>query len=358
MQTDTDRSWQQSRWAFSLFWINLAVGVVCLVQFLSNQFANTGDLLRSVAYSVVYANLTGIIGIVVLGWVAGRLANSRLPLIPIVAAGMLVLTAAGCLLAQTLLMLMGVVVPDHFWREYFYTLRVAMPLAAVFGLGALVHASLRDRAQTAERKLHEKEVAEERARKLATEARLRSLESRIHPHFLFNTLNTISALLAVDPAQAERIVGRLATLLRASLDNSNQPLIPLRQELAMVESYLEIERVRFGDKLRRSVDVPADLLETPVPPLSIQALVDNAVKHGIALKGGNGEIAVTAIRADGSARIEVRDSGPGFDLKAIPAGHGLDNLVERLDALFGSQAKLVVSRRDEHCIVEMVVPRV
>ena len=82
-----------------------------------------------------------------------------------------------------------------------------------------------------EKQLHEKEVAEERSRKLAAEARLRSLESRIHPHFLFNTLNSISSLIAVNPARAEQIVGRLAVLLRASLDSSSQPLIPFEQEL-------------------------------------------------------------------------------------------------------------------------------
>jgi LytS/YehU family sensor histidine kinase len=104
-----------------------------------------------------------------------------------------------------------------------------MPLALVFGLGAFVQGSLKGRVQDMEKKLHEKEVAEERARKLAIEARVRSLEARIHPHFLFNTLNSISSLIAVDPARAEQIVGRLAVLLRASLDTSTQPLIPLRQ---------------------------------------------------------------------------------------------------------------------------------
>ena len=122
-----------------------------------------------------------------------------------------------------------------------------MPLAIVFGLGAAVHGSLRGRVELTEQRLREKELAEERARKLAAEARLGSLESRIHPHFLFNTLNSISSLISVNPARAEQIVGRLAALLRASLETSQQPLIPLQQELAMVESYLDIERVRFGD---------------------------------------------------------------------------------------------------------------
>jgi LytS/YehU family sensor histidine kinase len=251
----------------------------------------------------------------------------------------------------------GFVIPQHFWAEYLHTLRVAMPLAAVFGLGAMVHGSLRGRVQLMEERLHEKEVTEERARKLAAEARLRSLESRIHPHFLFNTLNSISSLIAVNPTRAEQIVGRLATLLRASLDTSNQPLIPLRQELSMVESYIDIERVRFGDKLRGSVKVPAELQDAKVPPMSVQSLVENAVKHGITPQSGGGEILVTASAENDGLRIEVRDTGPGFDLAAIPAGHGLDSLVERLDALYGAKARLNFLRRDGYSVVEMVLPR-
>jgi LytS/YehU family sensor histidine kinase len=249
-------------------------------------------------------------------------------------------------------------VPTHFWRQYFHTLRAVTPLAFVFGLGGLVYGSLWTRVQQMGEKLREKEIAEERARKLAAEARLRSLESRIHPHFLFNTLNAISALIPVDPTRAEQIVGRLATLLRASLDAGSQQLIPLRQELALVESYVDIERVRFGAKLRGSMEVPADLLDAKVPPMSVESLVENAVKHGITPQSGGGEFLVKAAAEAGDLRIEVQDTGPGFDLAAIPAGHGLDNLVERLEALFGAKARLNVLRRDGHAVVEMVLPRV
>jgi LytS/YehU family sensor histidine kinase len=264
----------------------------------------------------------------------------------------------GILMVQALLMGIGIEAPQHFWLQYFDTLRVCMPLAVVFGLGAIVYGALQERVQTAEEKLHEKEVAEERARKLAAEARLRSLEAQIHPHFLFNTLNSISSLIAVDPPRAEQIVGRLAALLRASLDSTNQTLIPLREELAMVESYVDIERVRLGDKLRGSVKVPAELQDARVPPMSVQSLVENAVKHGITPQSAGGEVMVTASTENGGLRIEVRDTGPGFDLAAIPAGHGLDNLVERLDALFGAKARLNVLRRDGYSVVEMILPRV
>lgn len=124
----------------------------------------------------------------------------------------------------------------------------------------------------------------------------------------------------------------------------------------MVESYLEIERARFGDKLRSSIAVPADLNGLRVPPMSVQSLVENAVKHGITPQSG-GEVAICAAAEDGTLRVEVRDTGPGFNLSTVPAGHGLDNLVSRLNSLFGTDARLNVTRRDSHSVVEMVLPR-
>jgi sensor histidine kinase YesM len=347
----------KGNWLFSLIWINGAVAIVVLVLLAANQIASARELFHVLGFSLIYANLTGVFGFLILGALMSRADVRRLPLVPVLFIGILVLSTVGCLLAQTLLMAIGLVVPQHFWPVYLHTLQVALPLAAVFGLGAVVHSLLRERVRVTEEKLREKEAAEERVRKLAIEARLRSLESRIHPHFLFNTLNSISSLIAVDPVRAEQIVGRLATLLRASLDNSNQPLIPLQQELEMVESYLDIERARFGDKLRGSTNVSDELRSARVPPMSIQALVENAVKHGITPQTTEGKIMVTASAENGSLRIEVIDTGPGFNLTAVPAGHGLDNLVERLDALFGAKARLNVFQRDGHSVVEMVLPR-
>ncbi len=341
-----------------LLWPNMAVAVVTLILIAANQITSVRVLLHVLAYELIYANLISALGLLLVGVLQQTLVRRKLPLVRTFALCLIVVIPVGILLVQALLMGIGFVVPQHFWLEYYHSLRVCMPLAAVFGLGAFVHESLRVRVEVVEGKLHEKEMAEERTQKLAAEARLRSLESRIHPHFLFNTLNSISSLIAVNPARAEQIVGRLAALLRASLDTSNQPLIPLHQELVMVESYVDIERVRFGDKLRGSVKVPAELQDVKVPPMSVQSLVENAVKHGITPQSGGGELLVTASAENGNLRIEVRDTGPGFDLAAIPAGHGLNSLVERLDALFGGKARLNVLRKDGYSVVEMVLPRV
>jgi two-component system sensor histidine kinase AlgZ len=345
-------------WAFSLLGINLVVTmIVCVIQAATYHAWSWPELIHSWMYALVYANLTGVPAILWGQKLVVALARTRVPFVFAVAIVMLLFAAAGCLASQSLLAWLRIVVPQNFWVEYLHTLRIALLLALVFGLGAYFFVSMRDRLRATEGQLHEKEIAEERALKLAAEARLRSLESRIHPHFLFNTLNSISALIALDPARAEETIGRLAALLRASLDTTSQPLIPLHQELAMVAHYIDIEKIRFGEKLRGSVDVPAELQDAKVPPMSIQSLVENAVKHGITSQSSGGDFLVTAFSENGSLHIEVRDSGPGFDLTAIPAGHGLDNLVERLDTLFGAKARLNVYQRDGRAIVEMVLPR-
>ena len=315
------------------------------------------DLLGGWASAFVYTNVTGIPAVIAGPWMVERLAFRRWPLSVAVLATTVFLAAAGCLAAQTLLWWTGWAVPEDFWQQYVRTLSVALLLSVVFGLGAITYASMRDQLRRAEEKLHEREVADARAEQLVAEARLRSLESRLHPHFLFNTLNSISALVRIDPPQAERMVGRLSTLLRASLDTSSRSLIPLSQELAMVEDYVDIERARFGDKLRGRVEVPAELRDVQVPPLSVQSLVENAVKHGITPLRGGGEVLVSASADNGQLTIEVSDTGEGFDLTALRAGHGLDSLVRRLDTLFSAGARLDVSRRGGRCVVHMVLPR-
>lgn len=344
-----------NKWTLALLWINLAVAIVILIESTTGRFANLREFSRAVAYALVYANLTGLFGTLLMSGLVQRLAQRGHSLRFLVPVGIVAFTAIGGLLAQTLLVPLGFARAENFWPEYLNTLRAATPLALMFGLGAFVHASLQTRVATMEHKLREQQVAEDRTRKLATEARLRSLEARVHPHFLFNTLNSISALIPVNPEHAEQLVGRLAVLLRASLNSGRHPLIPLREELTMVASYLAIENARFGDKLRCSVEVQAGGQDHPVPPMAVQSLVENAVKHGIMVRG-EGDIFVNATLCEAGLRVEVRDTGPGFDLTAVPAGHGLDNLVERLQALFGDSAGLRVFRRDDQTVVELALP--
>jgi two-component system sensor histidine kinase AlgZ len=272
------------------------------------------------------------------------------------AAVLFPLIAIGCLAGGAAHVALGLSPASQFWPVYAYTVRVASILGVVVSVAIFSYESLAAQLQETRLRLQQRELEQERERKLALEARLASLESRIHPHFLFNTLNSISALIPVDAERAEQMLGRLAALLRSSLDSTRRSLIPLSAELGLVKSYLEIESARLGDRLRFRFDAAPDTQELLVPPLAVQCLVENAVKHGIAKQVSGGEIEVVAEREAAGLRVEVRDSGPGFDLAGVASGHGLENLVARLEARFGSAARLEVARRDGRCVVALCVP--
>jgi len=232
-----------------------------------------------------------------------------------------------------------------------------MFMTLLVGIVTTIYEVLSGRLRAATEELRARQLEDERARQLITQARLSSLESRIHPHFLFNTLNSISALIREDPPQAERTVERLAALLRYSLDNHARGLVPLRQELHLVEDYLEIEKTRFGGRLRFTLDVPPDLADLEVPPLALQTLVENSIKHAVSPSRYGGEIGGSARLAPGCLLLEVSDDGPGFERTSLQQGHGLENLQERLTALFDGEGRLEMARRAGRMVVGVSVPQ-
>ncbi len=177
---------------------------------------------------------------------------------------------------------------------------------------------MRERLDQATLVLRTKERDDADARKVAAEAQLASLESRVNPHFLFNTLNSIAALTHDDPAGAERMTNQLASLMRSSLDSASTPLVPLEQELRVVRDYLQIEQVRFGERLRFTIDVPVATQAWQVPRLSLQTLVENSVKFAVSPRREGAAIAIRAAATDTGLRLEVEGDGPGS--RCGPAG--------------------------------------
>jgi len=252
----------------------------------------------------------------------------------------------------------------HLWLEsgiplltlFSRSFPIAALLTAVIGVIEGTFDRMRGQLESTMLKLRTQELERERALKLATEARLASLESRLHPHFLFNTLNSISSLIPVDPQRAERLVERMAALLRFSFDSHRGGVVPLKQELKIVQDYLEIEQARLGPRLRYGMETTGLLEDLQVPPLSVQTLVENSIKFAIAPNPEGGEVRVHAARRNGSLRIDVSDTGPGFDLELVPEGHGLDNLRGRLNVLFGGAAELTAEKSNGRTVVSMTVP--
>jgi two-component system LytT family sensor kinase len=182
--------------------------------------------------------------------------------------------------------------------------------------------------------LKERQLRTAELERLLAESHLNALQTQLHPHFLFNALNTISAHVERDPRTARRMLEQLGELLRLSLDHSEDQEIPLEQELAFLERYLDIQKVRFEDRL----DVATDVLNGLVPTFVLQPLVENAIRHGIAPRSAKGSVEVAAWRDNGRLRLRVRDDGPGLPRGWDPAhnqGVGISNTRERLRRLYG-----------------------
>jgi LytS/YehU family sensor histidine kinase len=198
-----------------------------------------------------------------------------------------------------------------------------------------------------ERKL-EQERREQELLLHASRAELKALRAQINPHFLFNALNSIAALIGEEPARAEETVERLAEVFRYTLRRSDHEWVRLDEELAFVRCYLDLEATRFGRRLGVGVTAEPGASEAVVPAMIIQTLVENAVKHGIAAVAGRGLVDVRAERAGARLRIQVRDNGPGFAggtaAALAAAGHGLRNVQDRLRGHFGEDATLTLER--------------
>ena len=197
-------------------------------------------------------------------------------------------------------------------------------------------------------------------RRLVAQAELRALESQIHPHFLFNALNTLYGVIPRTAPEARRTVLNLADVLRYIL-RTDKTYIPLVEELRVVEAYLEIESLRLGPRLRTDIDIPAELRNTPIPVLSLQPLIENAVKHAVATQADGGLVRILARSSVNGVLISVEDTGPGFPdppTGSPSRGHGvaLANVIRRLELCYGPAGALRIHTSPQGSRVEFTVP--
>ena len=345
------------RWLLRMLWFAPAIALMVAVLFLVFGHQEVSAFGRHAFTALIYATLIGIPSSYFLNW-AGFHYSERWPrgVILLYTAVLLVTstvgTAAGTLLMQTTHLLGN----TSAWAEFRGSLPVSLLISLALGLSIASFETVRHKLHYATLELRTQQMEQERANKLLAEAQLSSLESRIHPHFLFNTLNSIAALIPTDPKRAEDTVARLATLLRFSLNTSQNSLVPLEQELKIVRDYLEIEATRFGARLRYTIQSDERAGACKVPSLALATLAENAVKHVAARRTEGATIVISSARTDGTVTLEVSDDGPGFSLEQVPADHGLGNLAARLQLLFGEEAHLDVFRRGESTVVQIVLP--
>jgi signal transduction histidine kinase len=192
-------------------------------------------------------------------------------------------------------------------------------------------------------------------RRLVAQAELRALQSQIHPHFLFNALNTLYGIIPREARGARETVLNLADIFRYFLE-TRKTTVPLEEEMHIVKAYLDVERLRLGDKLKLEINVTPEAESVPIPILSIQPLVENAVKHGIAPLAGGGLIQISASTgSQGELLVSVRDSGPGFS-KSNRSGVGLENVERRLELCYGGNAGLTIDSGPSGTEVSVRIP--
>jgi signal transduction histidine kinase len=272
-----------------------------------------------------------------------------------VALVMVSIGLGGSAIAIGVLRLIGTIAPGQMWMWFAGSLRTTIIMTLIFGLTVSALEAMRARLDNATMALRTKERDEAEARRLAAEAKLASLESRVNPHFLFNTLNSIATLVHDDPQAAERMTTQLAALLRSSLESSSA-LVPLTDEIALVRAYLDIERVRFGDRLRYNIHIDNNAQAVRVPRLAVQTIVENAVKYAVSPSRAGASISIRARMDDGRTWIEVADDGPGFLAASVPDGHGLALVRERLAMTFGDRATLRIESAPGRTAAAIVIP--
>lgn len=210
------------------------------------------------------------------------------------------------------------------------------------------------------RRFREGETRTARLEAALAQAQLEALRMQLHPHFLFNTLNTIAALIREDPGGAEDMVTKLSDLLRLALEKSDVRRIPLREELDFVRKYLDIQRVRFGERLDARLEIAAETLDAEIPTFLLQPLIENAVRHGLNVEEGKCQVRVIARITGNVLRVEVHDSGPGLSRETgrlAREGVGLSNIKARLRQEYGDRAALELGNGDAGgCVVTLELP--
>ncbi|WP_181919563.1 sensor histidine kinase [Alkalilimnicola ehrlichii] len=267
-----------------------------------------------------------------------------IPIGPWLNVGLLFALLVGSILGTgTALLVTGIyrleeLVTQAFWQ--------AVVIGLLFGAGITLFSSYRDRALRTEKDLDEERLKHVSAEKARVETELRLLQAQVEPHFLFNTLALLRSLIVSDPTQGKQLLDHLIDYLRASLTHSRREETSLGDELALLEDYLTIMQFRMGERLRFKIDVPATLRAMPLPPMLLQPLVENAVRHGLEPKTGIGTLEIRARTHAEHIDIEVIDDGIGFGTQTL-GGTGLGNVQERLRTLYDGQGRLIVQDNAE-----------
>lgn len=262
--------------------------------------------------------------------------QNRLVAVAFIFAALLLGSISGILLATLLL---GIDI-DRFFGETGFLLRVILG-TLWFGFTITFLWRLYEKVVQNRAVAHQEKVRRITSEKAMVETNLKFLQAQIEPHFLFNTLSNILTLLDSDPQKGKSMLADLTHYLRTSLSKSRQEMSTVAQEMELITDYLKIYQARMDERLRFCIDVPEDLAGQRLPPMLVQPLVENAIKHGLEPKIEGGDIAIRASLNQNKLLIEIEDSGLGL-LGGQRQGTGLDNIKKRLQLLYGNKGRLLL----------------
>lgn len=226
-------------------------------------------------------------------------------------------------------------------------LLIVVYIGVFFGILASVTFVLFERIERLNMEVKQRQLDQMESEKRQIEAQLKLLQAQIEPHFLFNTLANVGSLIDADAPLAKKLLERLNDWLRVALLRARSDHTTLGDELDMLENYLQILHIRFGDRLRWQIEADEATRCVKFPPMLLQPLVENAVRHGIEPKLGGGEISIRADIKNAQLHIAVSDSGVGLQANSDKAGTGLENVRSRLDTLFGDAGKLLLRANEK-----------
>ena len=322
----------------------LVVTVICATAaaMVVRSFLNTyPDLLVS-ALCVGYTSM-------LLFTMAGNVRQSRLPREVVQVGAIVVGSFLGTVLA-------GIVKGRdirHMFSERLEGVSITMGLGIGFGCVVVAWYILREKHARERERMMRAEAERHQLEKNVLEARLALMQAQVEPHFLFNTLANVQHLVETDPPEASRVLDSLIKYLRAALPQMRESTTNLGRELEMARAFLEINRVRMGSRLQFAIEVPETLKTHAFPPMMLISLVENAVKHGVDPCCDSGTITIRAREDEGKLRVSVEDTGEGIKPKK-GGGVGLSNIRERLKALYGTSARLVIEEREPRGVVASI----
>ncbi len=258
--------------------------------------------------------------------------------------------------------LLGSFVLSLFYTNFFfsrvtlYIIVFNLIMAFLFGSLSVIIFKLYQKYETSRLALQKKEIEALKLEKEKTQAELRALQSQTNPHFLFNVLNSIASLILINPERAREMVEVLSEYYQIKLRVSNSLFVKVASEIKLVSNYLFLEKIRFGDRLKYSIDVDSRLDDFRIPSFIIQPLVENAIKHGISrrVEGGNVRVQVDFEDKE-TVRIIVADDGRGFSFSGVNKGYGLSNILNKISLIYGEKAEFKVHNNKES-VVEMKIP--